>query len=328
MTEHTDHRLKEWIGAAEVTLLDGAGDTAGERFAWLATGLLQRAPERLWDLLKDATPEDLAQVPDAERLLAQLAQRLIATARLQEAGDLVKAASRWQVRLDGAVYRQLAQASAAFGRRVRRRGDDPRAPEAGRRPTPTALRLLYRLLRSAGRSAEAHATLNRLVEPWIHRPPPRRSRTASGAKLGDDGRPPGPDRALSSYVLEPLVPFLDVECRRAGLAPEFYIAPLQPVHAGDPLAGERPVRLRPRVVFVALDLEDLFPAVRGVPSTEELARGQEEIRVKHRRRSCASCARAATPCIVVHELALSRPQPPRHPRQPARRRPRAVDRRT
>ena len=39
MTQHTDHRLKEWIGAAEVTLLDGAGDTAGERFAWLATGL-------------------------------------------------------------------------------------------------------------------------------------------------------------------------------------------------------------------------------------------------------------------------------------------------
>src|SRR5678815_5937708 len=100
MTQHADHRLKEWIGAAEVTLLDGAGDTAGERFAWLATGLLQRAPERLWDLLKDATPEDLAQVPDAESLLAQLAQRLIATARLQESGDLIKASSRWQVRLD------------------------------------------------------------------------------------------------------------------------------------------------------------------------------------------------------------------------------------
>ena len=302
MTQHTDHRLKEWIGAAEVTLLDGAGDTAGERFAWLATGLLQRAPERLWDLLKDATAEELGRVPDAERLLAQLAQRLIATARLQESGDLIQASTRWQVRLDGAVYRQLAQALLRAGNAS---GAEATIRELLKRDGADAdgLRLLYRLLRSAGRPAEAHATLDRLVgvDPS--------SATATFAhrersKLGETGGRPVRIALMSSYVIEPLVPFLDVECRRAGLAPEFYVAPLNQYtqEALNPASGL--YAFAPEIVFVALDVEDLFPAVNGVPSTEDLARGREEIgaRIAALVRELHARSNAL---IVVHELALT-----------------------
>jgi FkbH-like protein len=300
MAQRDEQRLKEWIGAAEVTLLEGGDDATGERFAWLASGLLRRAPARLWDLLRDASREDLDRVPGIADLLERLALALVAAGRLAEAADLARAAGRWQIRLGGAAYRQLAQAQA-------RGGDTARAEETLREllkrdpADAEAVRLLYRLLREGGRAAEAHAALDRLValDPtsatatFAHR---------ERAKLGEAGGRPVRIALLSSYVLDPLVPFLDVECRRAGLAPAFHVGPFNQYTQEALNPGSGLYAFAPEVIFVGLDLEDLFPAVRGVPSAEDLARGREEIRervtalVRELRARCSAL-------VVVHELA-------------------------
>jgi len=302
MGQGAQHTLKEWILAAEVALLENVDDTAAERFSWLAEGLRRRSPEKLWDLLRDASKEELDKVPELDNLLERLAQTLVGVGRLGETADLVKAARQWEVRLAGSVYRQLAQAQM-------RSGETARAEETIREllkqdaDDVEAQRLLYRVLRETGRMAEAHDVLNRLVEldpsaataTFAHR---------ERGKLGEMRGRPVRIALLSSYVLDPLIPFLDVECRRAGLAPAFYVAPFnqytqEVLDPGSGLYG-----FGPEIVFVALDLEDLAPAVRRAPSVDELARSGDEIRssltalVRELHARCNAL-------IVVHELALT-----------------------
>jgi len=162
-----------------------------------------------------------------------------------------------------------------------------------------AQRLVYRELKASGRTAEAHAALNRLVEldpsggtaTFAHR---------ERAKLGEVGERPVRIAILSSYVLDPLVPFLDVECRRAGLTPAFYVAPFNQYtqEVLNPSSGL--YAFGPEIVFVALDLEDLFPGVRRVPSVDDLAKSRAEIRG-----TVAGLVRElharSTALIVVHE---------------------------
>jgi FkbH-like protein len=242
----------------------------------------------------------LAKAPELEPLMALLGQRLIAGNRLGEAADLLQTATAAGMRL-AALHRQLAQAHV-------RAGDTGRAEQMIRELLKQdagdveAQRLLYRVLKPVGRAAEAHRALDRLVEldptaataTFAHR---------ERAKLGESGGRPVRIALLSSYVLDPLVPFLDVECRRAGLAPEFYIAPYNQYtqEVLSPASGL--YAFAPDVVFLGLDLEDLFPAVRGVPSAVELASGKEEIRgsIVALVRELRSRSNAL---LVVHDLAF------------------------
>jgi len=170
-----------------------------------------------------------------------------------------------------------------------------------------AQRLVYRELKASGRTAEAHAALNRLVEldpsggtaTFAHR---------ERAKLGEVGERPVRIAILSSYVLDPLVPFLDVECRRAGLTPAFYVAPFNQYtqEVLNPSSGL--YAFGPEIVFVALDLEDLFPGVRRVPSVDDLARGRAEIRGTVAGLVQELHARS-TALIVVHELTFTGSSP-------------------
>src|ERR687892_276449 len=272
MEQRVEHKLKEWIGAAEVTLLERGDEATAERFAWLAAGLLRRSPDKLWDLLREASREDLDKVPGIEGLLERLAQALIAVGRLGEASDLAKASTRWQVRLGGSVHRQLAQAQLRAGEPARA-GETVRELLKRDASDVEAVRLLYRLLREGGPLAETGGRPVRIA-------------------------------MLSSYVIDPLVPFLDVECRRAGLTPAFYTGPFNQYTQEALNPGSGLYAFAPEIVFVALDLEDLFPAVRGVPSTEELAQRREEIRAKIVALLRELHARSNA-LIVVHELATT-----------------------
>jgi FkbH-like protein len=200
------------------------------------------------------------------------------------------------------VYRQLAQAQM-------RSGETTRAEETIRELLKRdaddleAVRLLYRLLAETGRTQEAHDVLSRLVEldpssamaTFAHR---------ERGKLGEMCGRPVRIALLSSYVLDPLIPFLDVECRRAGLAPAFYLTRYNQYtqEVLDPSSGL--YSFGPEIVFLALDLEDLFPAVRRAPSVDELARSRDEIRgaiatlVRELHSRCNAL-------IVVHELAFT-----------------------
>jgi FkbH-like protein len=294
--------LKERIAAAEVALVKSDDGTPAERFAWLAPGMLRRSPEKLWDLLRETSKKELDKLPEIEDLLEALGQRLVGAGRLGAAAELVKAVGHWEVRLAGSVYRQLAQAQA-------RSGEATRAEETLREllkrdaADGEALRLLYRVLREAGRTTEAHDLLNHLIDL----DPSAATATFAyreRSKLGETPGHPVRIALLSSYVLDPLIPFLDVECRRAGLVPSFYVTPFNQYtqEVLDPSSAL--YAFGPEIAFVALDLEDIFPAVRGVPSVDELTRSRDEIRgrVATLVRELSSRSNAL---IVVHELALT-----------------------
>jgi FkbH-like protein len=170
-----------------------------------------------------------------------------------------------------------------------------------------AQRLVYRELKASGRTAEAHDALNRLVEldptggtaAFAHR---------ERGKLGELGGRPVRIAILSSYVLDPLVPFLDVECRRAGLAPAFYVAPFNQYTQDvlNPASGL--YAFGPEIVFVALDVEDLFPAIRRVPGVDELSSRRTEIRANIEGLVRELRARS-TALIVVYELTFTGSSP-------------------
>jgi FkbH-like protein len=300
MGERVENELKEWAGAVEVALMQAGEDTAAERFSWLASGLLRRSPGKLWDLLKDASKEEIGRIPDAGSLLDSLAQRLIDVGRTTEASDCVQAATRWGIKLPGLVHRQLAHAQAQSGQSAAAE-ETIRTLLKRDASDLEAWRFLYRILSQRGQTAEAHDVLNRLVEldpsaataTFAHR---------ERAKLGEMRGRSVRIALLSSYVLDPLIPFLDVECRRAGLVPAFYVAPFNQYtqEVLNPASGL--YAFGPDVVFVGLDVEDLCPAFRRAPSAEDLAASRAEIR-----HTIASLTRElrsrSNALIVVHELA-------------------------
>jgi FkbH-like protein len=302
MVQRAENGLKQWIAAAEMALFAGDDDRPAERFSWLATGLLRRSPDKLWDLLREAGTEDLEEIPGLEGLLDALGQRLVAAGRLGEAEDLVKAARRWEVRLAGSVYRQLAEAQARSGEVTRA---EETVREVVKRDTADleALQVLYRVLRGTGRIAEAGDVLNRLVEldpsaattTFVYR---------ERSKLGDASGRPVRIALISTYVLDPLIPFLDAECRRAGLAPAFYVTPFNQYTQDVLNSSSSLYSFGPEIAFMALDPEDLYPALRGVPSIDELAMSREQIRstiaslVRELRSRCDAL-------IVVHELTFT-----------------------
>src|SRR5262245_52420024 len=176
-----------------------------------------------------------------------------------------------------AITRHLRPRSVYPSWRINRSMEDRMEQRNERDSDLEALRRAYRELKEAGRAAEAHDALNRLVEldptggtaAFAHR---------ERAKLGETGARPVRIAILSSYVLDPLVPFLDVECRRAGLSPAFYVAPFNQYTQDvlNPASGL--YAFGPDIVFVALDAEDLFPAIRRVPGVDELSSSRAEIR--------------------------------------------------
>ena len=207
-----------------------------------SANVVRRTLEQLWGRLREASREELGKVPELRNLLEIHGSNLVAAGRLAEAADLVRAASHSGMRLSGSVYRKLAQAQARGGEATRA---EATIRELLKQDTHDveALRLLYRLLKESGRPAEAHDTLNRLVEldpsggtaTFAHR---------ERAKLGETRGRPVRIAILSSYVLDTLIPFLDVECRRAGLAPAFYMAPFPVCIISRPCARDPDCSLR------------------------------------------------------------------------------------
>ncbi len=266
----------------------------------------ESAEERLECGLRELiAAAELEQASELEALLAMLGGRLIKANRLNEVADLVNNAAAGRMWLHSTA-RLLAQAQLRSGEVARAEGT---IREVLKRESNDveAQRLLYRLVKDTGRTGEAHAALDRLVEldptaataTFAHR---------ERAKLGATQGRPVRIALLSSYVLDPLVPFLDAECRRARLAPEFYIAPYNQYTQDILSATSGLYSFGPEVVFLALDLEDVFPAARGVPTAEELTRGRDEIRgaIVALVRELRSRSDAL---IVVHELVMSTRSP-------------------
>jgi predicted enzyme involved in methoxymalonyl-ACP biosynthesis len=105
---------------------------------------------------------------------------------------------------------------------------------------------------------------------------------------------------LSSYTIDPLVPYLDAECRSSGLVPEFYVAPFNQYMQEILQSSSGLYRFKPEIIFVAVAIEDLYPAVSGYPTTEELEKARVE--ACERVHAVVDELRYCDTLVAVHEL--------------------------
>src|SRR5579859_5255543 len=142
-----------------------------------------------------------------------------------------------------------------------------------------AMRGLYESAASAGHSDEASGWLTRLAETDL-------SYSTVSYVYKERRKLPGSEgRAvrialLSSYVLDWLIPYLDVESRKSGLIPEFYLAPFNQYTQQILNSRSNLYQFKPDVIFLALGLEDIFPEIVVSAKESELARAHV-IAVEH-----------------------------------------------
>lgn len=139
-----------------------------------------------------------------------------------------------------------------------------------RHPRDVALlRSAADLAEKAGDAPRAHELLTRLAradagQATVHRVYRKRE------KLPPAGDPPLRMALLSSYTVDALVPFVDLELRCLGLRPEFYVAPFNSWarEVIDPDSALR--RFAPELAVLAVSIDDLVPQLAGSPSAAEL----------------------------------------------------------
>src|SRR2546430_357993 len=140
----------------------------------------------------------------------------------------------------------------------------------------SAMRGLYDIAAKAGHSEEASRWLTRLAETDLS------YSTVSYVYRERQKLPGSQGRAvrialLSSYVLDWLIPYLDAESRKAGLIPEFYLAPFNQYTQQILNSGSDLYEFKPDVIFLALGLEDIYPEIVVHTKENELARAHGAI---------------------------------------------------
>ncbi len=114
----------------------------------------------------------------------------------------------------------------------------------------------HRLLTELGRADDSQATLHYI---WRKR-----------SSLQPSGQPTVRIALMSSFTIDPLAHYLDLECRALGLDPEIYITPFnswaQEIIAED--SGLR--RFDPEVAFLSVAIDDLIGETSAAPAQAEL----------------------------------------------------------
>ena len=137
----------------------------------------------------------------------------------------------------------------------------PANPELLRAAATTAVR--------AGDHARAHEFLNRLgrAEPRLAT---LQFVAATRGSLPTLGHPAIRISLLSSFTIEPLVPFVDLECRLLRLEPTIAVAPFNTWEREMLGQGSALERFGPQIVFLSVAVEDLLPDLAGPASAAEL----------------------------------------------------------
>ncbi|HYR07340.1 MAG TPA: HAD-IIIC family phosphatase [Longimicrobium sp.] len=172
---------------------------------------------------------------------------------------------------------------------------------------PGLLRATAEILLSSGDGARAHDILTRLgrADPspatveWV---------MASRARLPDAFGPRARVAVLSTFTIDPVRPFLDVELRAAGMVPEIYVAPFDAWEreVRDPASGLR--AFDPHAVCFALAADDLLPELAGAPAPDALrAAGAQAV---DRITAAVAALRAWSPAAaLVHSFVSAWPDP-------------------
>ena len=208
--------------------------------------------------------------------LGNLLERTLLERKMyREASELLNLVRKTTLISDTAICVQLAKALAQDGE-----SEVPaRVLRAALAIDPAcipAIRGLYEIAAKAGHSTEASRWLSRLAETdssyftisYVYKERQKLPRS-EGAEVRI--------ALLSSYVLDWLIPYLDAECRKAGLVPQFYLAPFNQYAQQILNSRSNLYQFKPEVIFLALGLEDICPEILVPAKEEELARAKGAI---------------------------------------------------
>lgn len=185
-----------------------------------------------------------------------------------EASRLLRLARGSKLVSDAAACVRLAKAMTSEGRREEAKQVLAEAVAIDPACVP-AMRAMYEMAAKDGDTPEASRWLARMGEADSAYP------VASYVHRERQKLPRGSGRAvrialLSSYVLDWLIPYLDAECRRAGLEPAFHVAPFNQFSQQVLNAASDLYRFEPDVVFLALGLEDVCPQAASFAKGDDL----------------------------------------------------------
>ena len=75
---------------------------------------------------------------------------------------------------------------------------------------------------------------------------------------------------LSSFTVDFLVPYVDLECRALGLTPQIYVTPFNSWTQEVLAEASELRRFDPEIAFLAVSIDDLVPALAGAPPAADL----------------------------------------------------------
>ncbi|MGH9425687.1 MAG: tetratricopeptide repeat protein, partial [Terriglobia bacterium] len=239
-------------------------------------------------------------------LLIDLGKRFLSNQAFGQLDILVGYADERRIALETSMlirmaryYTQTGQLAKAKRLSERARSNDPQSP--------FPIQELYTYAVQRGDISEAHSLLNSLVRI---NPSPATYAYAfkERAKLmGETGKPVR-IALLSSFTIDQLAFYLDVESRLAGLNSVFYVGPFNQ-YTQDILNPESELyRFDPEIVFLFLALEDLFPEINACPSRESLDAAAQRIQDQVLRLTAEIRGRSSA-LVVVAEFVLLHPSP-------------------
>jgi FkbH-like protein len=141
--------------------------------------------------------------------------------------------------------------------------DDALAAALARAPEhPGLLRAAADLAVAAGAHERAHDLLTRLGRAdsglvtmrYVH---------AARSRLPASADPPIRIALLSSFTIDPVVPYLDLECRSLHLEPQVYVAPFNTWEREMLGHGSGLEQFEPQITFLSVAADDLLPGLVG-----------------------------------------------------------------
>jgi len=253
-------RLKRAIlsaGSSEQALVALAHLEPGAALSWLL--LEERAARASWpgDTLAQllGTIVDLALARHGVARAGELTTLLRRYADVARAGTVASLASVLPLAERG---RELEELLAAVAKR------EPHDPALLRAAAEQAVRdgdaaRAHPLLTQLARAEDSQATIH-----YVYRI--RRSLPSPSVP----SLPVVRSALLSSFSVDALVPYVDLELRALGLVPELYVAPFNS-WAQEILTEDSQLhRFSPEIAFLAVSIDDLLPELAGAATTAEL----------------------------------------------------------
>ena len=240
-------------------------------------------------------------------LLSELGLRLLEKQDLRSADDLLQLSADWQLPTDTVLTRKLAKAYQRRGNVRQAREVLERTMRRGCPGSADVIRDLYGIAKAENRSADAHALLNQLIEADLSLPVVSfafKERMTLSPQAGRAAK----IAVLSSYTIDPLLPYLDYECRSAGLVPELYVTPFNQYVQETLQPTSALYEFKPEVVLLALAIEDLYPGISRYPTSEDLHQAGEAVRA-HIRNTVERLRVHSDAIVVVCEFMLMHRSP-------------------